>query len=62
MKRGLRNPRVQSKAAMKIMTFSRILAGTMLLLVATGGAAAADPKRILLIYSFAQEFLTVARI
>ena len=41
---------------MKIMTFSRILAGTMLLLVATGGAAAADPKRILLIHSFAQDF------
>ena len=28
----------------------------MLLLVTTGGAAAADPKRILLIHSFAQEF------
>ena len=38
------------------MTFSRILAATMLLLVATGGAAAADPKRILLIHSFAQDF------
>ena len=41
---------------MKIMTFSRLLAGTMLLLAATGGAAASDPKRILLIHSFAQDF------
>ena len=41
---------------MKIMIFSRLLAGTMLLLAATGGAAASDPKRILLIHSFAQDF------
>ena len=41
---------------MKIMAFTRILAGIALLLVATGGAAAADPKRILLIHSFAQDF------
>ena len=47
---------VQSKAAMNIMAFTRILSGIVLLLVATGGAAAADPKRILLIYLFAQDF------